>query len=82
MYVVALSAHAYQLHCLLSLLQATPLQSSLLDIAAPIAADSSSSSSGDSASKPILPVPPPHHRIRITMLQFLGLPVVDPFLVR
>ena len=73
------SAHAYQLHCLLSLLQATPLQSSLLGIAAPHTDGSSSSSSNGGSTQAILPVPPPHHRVRITMLQFLGLPVTDPF---
>ena len=80
------SAHAYQLHCLLSLLQPTSLQAGLLDddatpaSAAAAASSSASSAAASSSSTTTLPpVAPPHHRIRITMLQYLGMPVADPF---
>ena len=75
------SSLAYQLSCLLSLLQPTPLQPiSLLDRRYDAAGAAEDSASPANASTPIFPLPPAQHRIRISMLQYLGFPVVDPFL--
>jgi hypothetical protein len=70
-----LVAHAYQLHCLLTLLQRTPTQASLLDAADPPSSEAASSS----AFHTLVPVAPPQHRIRLTLLRYLGLPAMDPF---
>jgi len=67
-------AHAFQLHCLLTLLQRTQKQANLLD-----AADPPSATAQTSAFHTLVPVPPPQHRIRITLLKYLGLPVHDAF---